>query len=291
MGTSFNAVNFQYEKGVLLSRTILPIHGGFTFNKGLNLIELNFSYAHKNEFEYYFSTTTSKKINIHKLWFNLSYKYMIETTLGAEKGLKNGSTKRITESLFEKGKLNGLTIAAGPSSTNFTSRSSFIDEAYPFLDNHKFANIFPEFGLGYYWHNLDFQANISYRNIKTELTAFNYVLSSSRRAITLEAFKFINDYHGFCFFAGPAISYETLNSKLNFGNTTLSKGIYTGIKPGIIFGWDIRPNRIQTFILRTNLRYFPNLDVKMSNSKTVSLDNLEFNFIQLVFYPGRIQNK
>jgi hypothetical protein len=287
-GISLNAVSFNHGEGTTLSRTTSPLHFGFTFYKNQHLIDLSFSYNHKNEFNYYFNTLSAENINLHKFWFNIGFKYMLETTVGAEKGWKNGSTLKITEALSQKRKLNGFTLAVGPSSANFTSNSSFIEEDYPFLDNHKFVNLFPEFGVGYYWHKIDFHSNISYRNMKDELTAFGYLQKSSRRAITLEAFKFLSDYHGFAFFAGPAVSYEMLKSELKRGAASISKGSFNGIKPGITFGWDIRPNRIQTMVLRTNLRYFPNLDVTMENGKTISLDNLEFNFIQLVIYPGRM---
>ncbi len=39
-------------------------------------------------------------------------------------------------------------------------------------------------------------------------------------------------------------------------------------------------------MLRTNLRYAPFLDIE-HNSKVLSLQHLEFNFIQLVIYPQR----
>jgi len=291
VGTSLNAISFKEGEGVTLSRTSYPLHTGFTFNKRQYLIDLGVSYIIKNEFDYFFNTFSAQKIKTHNLWFNFSFKVMLETTVGAEKSWEDGSTKKITEVLAEKKRLNGFSIAVGPSSANFTARSSFNDEDYPFLDNHKFSKIFPEFGLGYYWHKPDVHFNISYRSMKDELVAYEYLQKSSRKAITFEAFKFLSDYHGFAFFVGPAISYEILNSKLSFQSNTLAEGYYKGIKPGISFGWDIRPNRIQSFLLRTNLRYFPNLNIRMTNGKTVSLDNLEFNFIQLVIFPERLIGK
>ena len=57
---------------------------------------------------------------------------------------------------------------------------------------------------------------------------------------------------------------------------------------GLTFGWDIRPNRIQSWILRTNLRWYPNLFLEVESNSKVSFDNLEFNFIQLIIYPNRM---
>jgi hypothetical protein len=103
----------------------------------------------------------------------------------------------------------------------------------------------------------------------------------------LESFKFLIDYHGFALFAGLNLSYEQFSvHEKEYQN--LSTGTFDGIKPGITFGWDIRPNRLQTWYLRTNLRYFPNLFVTMPGGGSVHFEQLEFNFIQLVVFPGRM---
>lgn len=60
---------------------------------------------------------------------------------------------------------------------------------------------------------------------------------------------------------------------------------------GLTFGWDIRPNNIQSWILRTNLRWYPNLAIELDQNSKVSFDNLEFNFIQLIIYPNRMFGK
>jgi hypothetical protein len=104
----------------------------------------------------------------------------------------------------------------------------------------------------------------------------------------LEATKFLFDYHGFVPFVGPAISYEKLSFIEDFeGNRTQDKQIEK-FGYGLTFGWDIRPNRIQTWILRTNLRWFPNLSLEVEPGSNISFDNLEFNFIQLIIYPSRM---
>ena len=58
-------------------------------------------------------------------------------------------------------------------------------------------------------------------------------------------------------------------------------------RPGVTFGWDIRPDRLQAMILRTNLRYTPNLNVAVTGGRDVALDQVEFNFIQFVIFPRR----
>ena len=63
---------------------------------------------------------------------------------------------------------------------------------------------------------------------------------------------------------------------------------YSQIKPafGIICGWDIKPTKAESWLLRTNLRYSP---VSMTvDNKKVAYDYIEFNFIQLVLFPERM---
>lgn len=62
------------------------------------------------------------------------------------------------------------------------------------------------------------------------------------------------------------------------------------ISPGIIFGWDIVPSPLETWVLRTNLRYYPLQKVKNPTGEISRVDQFEFNIIQLVIYPNRIIN-
>ena len=96
------------------------------------------------------------------------------------------------------------------------------------------------------------------------------------------------DYHGFVPFVGPALSYEKLSFVESFENTSSADVTENKISYGLTFGWDIRPNRIQSWILRTNLRWFPNLSLDVDTRSEISFDNLEFNFIQFIIYPNRL---
>jgi hypothetical protein len=213
---------------------------------------------------------------------------MFDMTLPLEKDWLSGKTKRITDSLSNKHRLKGFTLVMGPSASFFSKASPHNQSIAPYLYNHQVTNVFPEFCLGYYLYKPDLQFNISYRNMKSELSAYGFIQLAKRRALTFETYKFVCDYNGFDVFIGPALSYEWLSViETNQSAITYSEK-YHGIKPGITFGWDIRPNNLQMFYLRTNLRYFPNMNVKMNDNKDVSFDQLEFNFIQLVFFPGRI---
>ena len=98
----------------------------------------------------------------------------------------------------------------------------------------------------------------------------------------------MGDYHGFSPFIGGGVSYENLRLReTDFGTeiTDLTQNKWT---PMITFGWDIRPSRKGDFwLLRANLRYAPNLSIDHLD-KALSLEHLEFNFIQFVLYPQRM---
>jgi hypothetical protein len=286
IGTAFLSHNYQQGNGTTLSRFKYPLTAGFIYNKGNHLFEIGTGYNFQAKEEYYISTTQTVQISTNTTWLSLGYKWMIETTLSAEKDWESGRTKVVTDTLARRKKLNGFTLGVGPSSAFYTITSEHNALVAPYADNHK-VTVFAEFGLGYYWHKPDLHVQLAYRQNKSELKAYDFKQTVSRKAFTLEAYKFIGDYHGFAPFIGPAISYEQLSVDQTLANSKTT-GDFNGFKPGITVGWDIRPNRIQVFYLRTHLRYFPNLNVAMNTGKSVSLDQFEFNFIELVLFPGRL---
>ncbi len=96
------------------------------------------------------------------------------------------------------------------------------------------------------------------------------------------------DYHGFVPFIGPVFSYEQLgvsetHEEIPVFDITTNKATI-----GLLFGWDIKLTHMEWWHLRTNLRYFPFLNVEVDDGKKLSLNNLEFNFIQAIIYPNRI---
>jgi hypothetical protein len=247
------------------------------------MLDAGLSWNPSNSQDYYVNPTTVSTLKTPPISINFTYKVMLETTLSAERDWKSGRTASITDQLASEGKLNGFTLSVGPSSSMYLASSAFNRDQAPYLHQHKIVNVFPEFGVGYYLHQPDVQFNLVYRSNVSEQNAYGTQQRAERQAITFEAYKFLFDYHGFAAFLGPAISHESLNVRHDGESAS-----FNGLKPGLTFGWDIRPNRLQSWLLRTNLRWFPNLDVTMSNGQTVPMDQLEFNFIELVVFPGRM---
>ncbi len=291
VGFSLNTVYFtqssdQNGDGTDWVKARIPLHAGFTFNHKNSLIELGMSFYHHRQSEYYIDRAISRQIESPSLTFNIGYKFYFDTTLGASTWTENGYFDKKINAMSEERLLDGLSVGLGYSSVFFVRESSYNNEIRPFLGNHKNGNTFFELGLGYYFFRPDIHLNISYRKMGASLGAYGLSQELSRNAITLEAYKFIGDYHGFVPFIGPAISFERLKAKETDQEQSIFDIKENKIAPGIIFGWDIRPTRLQSFVLRTNLRYFPALHLNPSDDLKISFDNIEFNFIQVVYYPG-----
>jgi len=279
--------NFQYSSGPELTNTSFPLLGGLTFNSNNHLVEIGLAWNYQNQQNYYISRSQIEKINTPPLYATFSYRYMLETTLGAEQNWESGRTKEVTDILAEKGRLNGFYVGAGISSAFWLKKSDYNQKNRPYI-NQSGISIMPDFTLGYYWHKPDLNLAIGYRGYGTSTDSYGASQQLRRQSLLLEATKFLFDYHGFVPFIGPAFSYEKLSFIEDFeGNRTQDKQ-KEKFGYGLTFGWDIRPNRIQTWILRTNLRWFPNLSLEAEPGSNISFDNLEFNFIQLIIYPSRM---
>lgn len=147
-------------------------------------------------------------------------------------------------------------------------------------DNATFA----DFALGYYFNNPDLNITLNYRGMKTSALSYGTEQEIKRNSLGLEVTKFLFDYHGFVPFAGPIFNYEFLGFSERHDDSP-SQDLYLE-KPamGVTLGWDIRPNRLQSFILRTNLRWYPRLRLAVSQDQQINFGGLEFNFIQLIIY-------
>lgn len=291
IGCSLNTVSFQQtiraeSQGAYLLKARTPLHFGCTFNYKNSLLELGGTFYPRNRLQYYVSQTQQAEIKTPPLSFRLAYKFYFDTTTSASKGWKNGYYQQKADEIGATKQLDGLSLAIGLSSIFFVKKSSYNSNDRPFLEQHRSGNVFFDLGLGYYFYKNDIHLNLAYRASSSKLQAYGVSQQIRRKSMAIEAFKFLGDYHGFVPFIGPVLSYENLQANEVENGTTQFDLEKNKLRPGIVFGWDIRPHRLLAWRLRTNLRYFPNLSLEIENGKKLSFDNLEFNFIQFVYYPG-----
>ena len=232
------------------------------------------------EFETYLSRDVQSADLFPKNLFQVGLNYMIETTKSASTEINRNLNKE-----FSASNQHGLFFAAGPSSSFPIGTSSYVQDLYPFLDDKSFPIIFPDIALGYHFTKPDIITAFSMRPINQKRSAYDYEHQLSRQSIILETYKFLADYHGFVPYVGLGMGYE----KLEFTETNSDPVKKNQLSPAVVFGWDIRPSvKGDWWILRTNLRYYPFLKLHVEN-KSLSLQHMEFNFIQFVMYPQRFK--
>ena len=230
------------------------------------------------EFETYLSRDIQSTDLFPKNLFQVGLNFMIETTKSASTEINRNLNKE-----FSASNQYGLFFAAGPSSSFPIGTSNYVQDLYPFLDDKSFPIIFPDVALGYHFTKADIITAFSMRPINQKRSAYDYEHQLSRKSIILETYKFLADYHGFVPYVGIGMGYE----KLEFTGTNRSPIRKNQLSPAVVFGWDIRPSvKGDWWILRTNLRYYPFLKLHVENKK-LSLQHMEFNFIQFVMYPQR----
>lgn len=213
---------------------------------------------------------------------NVGFNWMFETTASV-----NNEHYRQLDRLFSVSNANGFFFGIGPSSAFPIRSSDYIQEHYPFLDDKAMPSIFPDLALGYHFTKQDVITALSFRPISQVRRAFAFEQSVRRISLAAEVYKVLGDYHGFAPYLGGGVSFESLNLKETDDGIEIINLSQNKVTPIVTFGWDIRPSRKGDFwVLRTNLRYAPTLGFEHNNS-FLSLQHLEFNFIQFVFYPQR----
>lgn len=282
--------NYKYPNGPYQTNVRVPILTGLTFNTGNHLIDATLTYNYKNQIDYPITPQMAalRSVTTPPLYLGISYRYMMETTLSAEKDWESGATETVTKLLEGSGRLNTWFVAAGMSSAWWLGQSEYNTNYRPTIANYGIS-VMPDFAVGYYLHKPDMNLVFNYRSYGQNVVAYNIEQNLSRRSFGFEITKHLFDYHGFVPFIGPVVSHEKLSFKETINDNHPSLDISSNrISAGITFGWDIRPNRLQWFLLRTNLRYYPSLLLNTPTGSSVSFNNLEFNFIQLLIFPQRI---
>jgi len=288
-GYTFRQDNLLLDNGIgpIKSQSTFPLLTGICYNYNNHLIELGYNYLVNNKTEYYISPDTKTEISVAQHYMSISYRYMFETSVSAEKDWESGRTQVITDTLASRGKLNNYFLSVGPSSAFQLNVGNYNKDQRPFFDVPEITS-FLDYGLGYYFHDPDINLSFVYRAYGGTNNAYQVEQKTHRRSIGFEITKFLSDYHGFVPFIGPVVSLEKLKFEENAYDLSTHSKEQSKLGIGFTFGWDIRPNRIQSFILRTNLRWYPNLALNLDAEQSVSFNALEFNFIQLVVYPQRL---
>ena len=259
-------------------------NAGLAYQLPSAYITLEYGRTANPDFDTYLSRTLTGSDAFPASMFQLGINFAIETTSPSAAPMN----KKANE-IFAASNANGLFVAAGPSSAFPIQSSSYVADSRPYLDDMSMPFIFPDFAAGYHFTKSDFIVAAASRRTIQKRSAFNYTSRLQRQSLNIEGYKFLFDYHGFVPYLGAGFGRENLElTRTEFGNDLdpVTEQIWS---PNIVFGWDIRPSvKGDWWILRTNLRYYPTLQLELAQG-ALSQQHLEFNFIQLVVYPQRLQ--
>lgn len=280
-GYSPQSADYQYGEATY-ERFVTPIHAGVTYSTKKMLFTAGIRYNNKNKFDFYESKNQTTSISLNPLSFNLGVVRYMDTDIGMA-STRGVAQQNLMYALLKKhNRLSDWYCAIGPSTALQMSKSPYFAKQHPYFhDNMLNSSLIPDVAVGRYFHRYDFNIGLSARAMSFKVSSFDTQIKLQRATVSLEAYKFLGNYHGFVPFLGSMLSFEHLRFNENGNKEQASKPAL-----GVIFGWDIRVTQTGTGLLRTNLRYTPNLNMNIKGEK-VMLDHLEFNFIQYVKFFGR----
>jgi hypothetical protein len=281
--TDFRQANREGDWGPWTSRMRVPVQAGVLYARGQTLVDVSMRWHWANSQTYRVDFNTLAEVGTPPVFFQAGVRRYFESTGSAEKGMQSGAYERLEKRLQERRALDGFSVAAGPSTAFFLQSSPTGSLGPGGFEDRLRPVTFPEFGLGYFFNGPDAHFNLAFRPMRARNAAYGYEQTATRTSLALEAFKFAGNYHGFVPFVGASVSREWLGLKVTEQGQVFSDVQRTRFHGGVTFGWDIRPTPVNTILLRTNLRWYP----RLSPGEGIRFDQLEFNFIQVVWYPGR----
>ena len=290
IGMAWNISSFQQSQkdstaSIILQKNTTPLLAGISYRGKKIIIETGLQYLFNNKYEYPLNRITNGNLQFPKMAFTFTAKYLLETTYQ-----KGAYIKKRMAALEKHNKYNSFYLGLGISASMGIPTFSEYDKInYPFFKNHKrYFGVIPDLTFGYYFSKPNINVGVSFRKMSDSYEGFNVQHIHQRKSVMLEAYKFLGDYHGFAPYLGITASKENLYFATRDVNINKTWKDYTEVKPavGIILGWDIKPTKAESWILRTNLRYTP-LSMNVDNKK-ISYDYIEFNFIQLILFPERM---
>jgi len=292
LGIGFNSKNYQQEgangNSPLYSNWQWYPEIGLSYRTKKNIVfEIGARYFEKNEYHTYISRDLINSTAVSPLSFSIALKKVVDLTSsysseGAQKFLK-----KMHQKASENNALSAFSIGVGYNALIPLDKTDFASRL-PFFNDEIEGNLSPDIGVAYYLHQMDASLRLSFRPLKQKETSYHYTHQLNRNSFAIEAFKFLGDYHGFAPFIGPYVSYDFYRLReSDFGQELIHK-TFEKFGYGVVFGWDIRQSNIDYLILRTNLRYTPDLNHK-HQGLSFTASQLEFNFIQIVFYPERFK--
>ena len=274
LGIGFAFTNYQQANNAPAKTVIsYPINAGLSIANRSFQLEFGVRYQQNSEFDYHISSSQTGSFSIKNPSVFIALKRVVDTTL---------PSKRFGQVNQKSGTYPFFGI--GPSSAWITDgKNSYFDANAAWIDNDVAVNVFPEFSLGVHWKNSESLSQrvilgVAFRQFDYTLRGFGSHYKLSYNSYAVEIAQTLFDYHGFVPFVG--LSYNSFNVAVS-GDLEAKQ---SDTVVGALFGWDILPVGSRApWTLRTNLRWYPQIELVTDDKKTIAFPNFEFNFIQWVY--------
>ncbi|WKN44070.1 hypothetical protein [Tunicatimonas pelagia] len=289
LGISFRSFTYQHllnedeytEGSPRYSRMITPLQFGATYATDKYLLSASAYYQFRDEIDYYISPTQAGTTTFNPVSFNLSFLRYWDTGESSRSPQAVRNLNHKYHVLKQENRLSAWYWGVGPSAGLQMSKSAYLENQFPFLYDQYSSGFMPDLTFGRFFHKPDMNVGLSFRTLGDRLAGFDTEIRLRRYSFMLETYKNLFNWLGFVPFVGVTGSMESLRANVNGTEYQETKPVL-----GLIFGWDIRVTKTGTSLLRTNLRWIPDLHLEIEGDKMM-FDHLEFNFIQWVQFIGR----
>lgn len=287
IGAAWGPVSYERDSGPGITRHTVHATGGVAGRIGAHAIELGVGWLPSAAGDYAVSPTETVPLDLSSFSASARYKFHFDTTAAIVSEVASDRLAADLARLESAGALSSWYVSGGGTSTIALGGTAAGAPEFDFVGRAP-SSIGIEVAAGWYDHDWDAGAQISWRPMSTSTVAYGAGRRWDRDAYTVEAYSFLGDYQGFAPFVGLGLGFNDLSffeQDENGDQTRAFSGWQT--RPELLFGWDIRPTRLTSWILRTALRVSPFLELEDGDNRA-SFRHLEFNFIQLVIYPARL---
>ncbi len=299
LGLSWGALDFKQkiepeEYQTTISKDfMLNYEVGCTFNYKSFGVRLGLNYFKDNKWQYPISKTTKSEIITPAYSLQLGLIYAYESSGNSKHPTVNewNDYPRKSKLSHNAGKFGDFFVGAGPSSSFSLKKSDYNVSQLPFLKEKLTSGAYVDLSVGYQFNKLDLFVALSYRNPTFKTAGYGVKQTIRKNSLAFEVSRYLTDYTGFAPYIGVNVAYDKLKYQEEIDGVKSELNFSGKIEPGLTFGWDIVPGKtLEALILRTNLRWYPFSSFEV-DGKQFDLSQLEYNLIQVVFYPGRLVKK
>ncbi|MBB6461857.1 hypothetical protein [Flammeovirga kamogawensis] len=265
---------------------LLYYHKKLAFRLGVN-------YFSDTEWQYPLSRTEMVEIKTPQFSAQLGVLYSFDVTKNNTQENRDlwNSYPQVSELSYDANSFGDFFIGAGPSQSFSLSNSKHNADHYPYLEQKISSSAYIDLALGYHFNKANLFIALSFRNPIYETEGYGTKQIINKTSLAIEINKFLTDYSGFAPYIGINASYDRIGYEVNTDGMMTQEPISTTIEPGLTFGWDIVPGKTnEALILRTNLRWYPFSEFEVNGEK-FNFSQLEYNLIQVVFYPERLKKR